>query len=110
MTDQATTTPTGQPCRILALDGSGAKEFYPLGVLKQLEALTGPLHERFDLIFETSTGAIIAALLALGKPVSEFRELYRKHVPRVMRPLARRSKSAALKRLAERTQQRSDPT
>ena len=85
MTDQATTTPTAQPCRTLALDGGGAKGFYTLGVLKQLEALTGPLHERFDLIFGTSTRAIIAALLALGKPVSEVRELYRKHVPRVMR-------------------------
>ena len=60
-------------CRILALDGGGAKGFYTLGVLNQLEALLGkgPLCERFDLIFGTSTGAIIAALLGLGKSVAE---------------------------------------
>ena len=74
---------TAEPCRILSLDGGGAKGFYTLGVLKQLEAIAGPLHERFDLIFGTSTGAIIAALLALGKPVDEVHRLYRQHVPAV---------------------------
>jgi len=54
-------------CRILALDGGGAKGFYTLGVLKEIEAMLGcPLHERFDLVFGTSTGAIIAALIALN--------------------------------------------
>src|SRR5438128_1449995 len=56
------------PFRILALDGGGAKGFYTLGVLEEVEALAGSsLSARFDLIFGTSTGAIIAALLALGK-------------------------------------------
>lgn len=91
---------TGEPCRILSLDGGGAKGFYTLGVLKQLEAIAGPLHERFDLIFGTSTGAIIAALLALGKPVDEVHRLYREHVPAVMRRRTKSTKSAALKRLA----------
>jgi predicted acylesterase/phospholipase RssA len=50
-------------CRILSLDGGGAKGFYTLGVLKEIEAMLGcPLHTRFDLIFGTSTGAIIATL------------------------------------------------
>jgi patatin-like phospholipase/acyl hydrolase len=50
---------------VLSLDGGGAKGFYTLGVLKEIEAMLGePLWERFDLIFGTSTGAIIAALLA----------------------------------------------
>lgn len=102
MTDTITTpAATDKPCRILALDGGGAKGFYTLGVLKQLEAITGPLHAHFDLIFGTSTGAIIAALLALGKPVDTVHALYRKHVPTVMRPRTRGSKSAALKKLAE---------
>jgi patatin-like phospholipase/acyl hydrolase len=91
---------TAEPCRILSLDGGGAKGFYTLGVLKQLEAIAGPLHERFDLIFGTITGAIIAALLALGKPVDEVHRLYRQHVPAVMRRRAKVTKSAALKRLA----------
>ena len=48
--------------RILSLDGGGAKGFYTLGVLKEVEALVGvPLCEKFDLVYGTSTGAIIAA-------------------------------------------------
>ncbi len=90
-----------KPCRILSLDGGGAKGFYTLGVLQELEAITGPLHEYFDLIFGTSTGAIIAALLALGKPVNKVHDLYKKHVPTVMKPRTRGSKSKALKKLAE---------
>jgi predicted acylesterase/phospholipase RssA len=54
---------TSSPCRVLSLDGGGAKGFYTLGVLREIEALW----QSFDLIFGTSTGSIIAALLALGK-------------------------------------------
>jgi uncharacterized protein len=46
-------------CRILSLDGGGAKGFYTLGVLKEIEGmLKCPLCERFDLVFGTSTGGI----------------------------------------------------
>ena len=41
-----------QKCRVLSLDGGGAKGFYTLGVLKEIEAMVkGPLCESFDLIF-----------------------------------------------------------
>jgi Patatin-like phospholipase/ABC transporter substrate binding protein len=70
-----------RPCRILSLDGGGAKGFYTLGVLREIEGMAKrPLHEQFDLIFGTSTGAIIAALSALGKSVKEISDLYEKHV------------------------------
>ena len=50
--------------------GGGAKGFYTLGVLKEIEAMVGcPLHQKFDLVFGTSTGAIIASLIALGHDV-----------------------------------------
>ncbi len=53
--------------RVLSLDGGGAKGFYTLGVLKEIEGLLKcPLYKRFDLVFGTSTGAIIAALIPLG--------------------------------------------
>lgn len=89
-------------CRILSLDGGGAKGFYTLGVLNQLEALLGkqPLSGQFDLIFGTSTGAIIASLLALGKPVSEIHEMYKKHVPHIMALCGANAKTAALEKLA----------
>jgi predicted acylesterase/phospholipase RssA len=89
-------------CRILSLDGGGAKGFYTLGVLKEVEALIGRrLCERFELVFGTSTGAIIAALVALGKTVDEIHTLYKDHVPTVMRARTRANKSAALKELAD---------
>jgi uncharacterized protein len=87
--------------RILSLDGGGAKGFYTLGVLKEIEGfLQCPLYQCFDLIFGTSTGSIIAALLALGYEVDEILGLYREHVPSVMRPRWPSQKSAALARLA----------
>lgn len=87
--------------RILSLDGGGAKGFYTLGILRQIEALIGcPIHERFDLIFGTSTGAIIAAMLGLGKPVGEIIDVYNKNVLRVVSARSRQEKSAALSELA----------
>jgi predicted acylesterase/phospholipase RssA len=84
----ATAAPMGPPegvCRVLSLDGGGAKGFYTLGVLAQVEALVQkPLHEHFQLVFGTSTGAIIAALLSLGHSVKDITALYRQHVPTVM--------------------------
>lgn len=92
-------TPT--PLRVLALDGGGAKGFYTLGVLKEIEAMTGcPLHQRFDLVFGTSTGAIIASLIALGHDVDTILDLYRKHVPTVMSQTTAHARSKALKMLA----------
>jgi predicted acylesterase/phospholipase RssA len=92
-------TETEEPkvCRILSLDGGGAKGFYTLGVLRELEGMLGcRLHERFDLIFGTSTGAIIASLLSLGKSVNEISALYEENVPIVMQKKRRREKSEAL--------------
>jgi patatin-like phospholipase/acyl hydrolase len=88
-------------CRLLTLDGGGAKGFYSLGVLKELEAVRGRrLHEEFDLIFGTSTGAIIAALLCLGLSVDEILGYYKKYVPVVMAARTRRGRTNALQALA----------
>lgn len=88
--------------RILALDGGGAKGFYTLGVLREIEAmLQCPLHRRFDLVFGTSTGAIIAALIALGYEVEQIHELYRRHVPIVMANSRVDLRSQALAALAK---------
>jgi patatin-like phospholipase/acyl hydrolase len=88
--------------RILTLDGGGAKGFYTLGVLKEIEGLLQcPLHKRFDLIFGTSTGSIIGALLALGRTVDEIHALYAKHVPKLMQIKDAHGKSVALKRLGD---------
>ena len=89
-----------KPYRILSLDGGGAKGFYSLGVLKEIEGMIGcRLHEKFDLVFGTSTGAIIAALIALGHSVDEIHELYKEHVPTVMQRKSASEKSKALSEL-----------
>lgn len=88
-------------CRILALDGGGAKGFYTLGVLKQIELMLGrPLHEHFDYVYGTSTGAIIATLVALGYPVDEIHDLYTEHVPTIMKRWLPMHKTIALEVLA----------
>ena len=89
-------------CRILSLDGGGAKGFYTLGVLKEIEAMLGcPLYKRFDLVFGTSTGAIIASLIALGYEIDEIHKLYKEHVPKVMKASSAHGRSEALASLAK---------
>ena len=89
-----------KPFKILSLDGGGAKGFYTIGVLSELEAKVGPLHEYFDLIYGTSTGSIIGTLLATGESVRTVHRLYRDHVPRVMKPWLPSAKSYGLSKLA----------
>jgi hypothetical protein len=72
------------PKRMLALDGGGIRGVLTLEILGAIESQlrarrSNPelvLSDYFDYIGGTSTGAIIAAALALGKPVSEVRERY----------------------------------
>lgn len=90
-----------KPFRILSLDGGGAKGFYSIGVLREIEGLTRrPLHESFDLVFGTSTGAIIAALISQGHSADDIYQLYKAHVPRIMQCKKPAEKSQALAELA----------
>jgi predicted acylesterase/phospholipase RssA len=102
MTSEPVAALQADRCRILSLDGGGAKGFYTLGVLKEVEALLRgePLYKSFDLIFGTSTGAIIAALLALGCTVDEVHGLYKEHVPKIMRRWFKRGRTQALDQVA----------
>src|SRR6516164_4947550 len=68
------------PKRILALDGGGLRGILTLGLLRQIESTLRSRHgddpgfrlcHYFDLIAGTSTGAIIAAALAMGMTVEE---------------------------------------
>jgi predicted acylesterase/phospholipase RssA len=78
-------TPDGKPKRILALDGGGLRGILTLGILQKVEDILRQRHggspdfrlsHYFDLIAGTSTGAIIAATLALGWSVEELRAKY----------------------------------
>lgn len=88
--------------KILSLDGGGAKGIYSLGILKEVEALVGhSLCEEFSLIYGTSTGAIIAALLGLGHNVDYVYNLYMDNVPKIMKQLGKTLKSRALRNMAK---------
>ncbi|MEM6654635.1 MAG: patatin-like phospholipase family protein [Planctomycetota bacterium] len=66
--------------QILALDGGGIRGAFQLGFLAELEeALERPLHDYFDLIAGTSTGAITASALCFGKTAGEMIDFYRDH-------------------------------
>lgn len=74
-----------RPMRLLSIDGGGLKGLIPaealIAIESQLDALTGrslPLSDRFDLIGGTSTGAILAAGLALGLKAADLRDFYLK--------------------------------
>jgi patatin-like phospholipase/acyl hydrolase len=109
---EPTSSISADPCRILSLDGGGAKGFYTLGVLNQVEAMLGgkPLCEHFNLIFGTSTGAIIAALLALGYQIPSILELYKKHVPTISSKLTSRGRTKALAEVVEQVFGKADFT
>ena len=76
---------TPRPRRLLALDGGGIRGIISLEILRKIEiqlaTLTGQgkafrLGDYFDYIGGTSTGAIIAAGLAVGKTVEELINFY----------------------------------
>lgn len=82
---------------------------YSLGVLKEVEAAAGkPLCEVFDLIYGTSTGSIIGAMLGLGWSVADILKKYNENVPLIMRASSPASKSAALKAAGEKIFQGKD--
>ncbi len=83
---------------ILVLDGGGSKGVYTIGVLKELELRLGsPLYEHFGLVFGTSTGSIIAALIALGYEIPKIEELYLSLIPKIMNKNSKGGRSKALK-------------
>jgi len=76
---------TSTPKKILTLDGGGIRGILTLGMLEKIESdlriKTGNknllLGDYYDLIGGTSTGAIIASTLAIGKSVAEVITLYK---------------------------------
>lgn len=88
---------TNKHLNILVLDGGGSKGVYTLGVLKELELKLGkPLYESFGLIYGTSTGSIIAALIGLGYKIEEIESLYLELIPKIMKCRSKSGKSKVL--------------
>ena len=82
------------PKRLLALDGGGIRGIITLGYLEAIERLLRAryrqpeyrLADYFDLIGGTSTGSLIATMLALGWTVGEVRSAYLELAADVFRP------------------------
>ena len=80
------------PKRILSLDGGGVRGAATLAFLERIEAQIEEIEGRpvllcdwFDLIGGTSTGAIIAAALALGYRVGDVRTFYEQLAPKIFK-------------------------
>ena len=80
------------PKRILSLDGGGVRGAITLQFLQAMEDQLSEragrrvlLHEHFDMIGGTSTGAIIAGGLSIGMSAAEVSELYSRLAPNVFR-------------------------
>jgi uncharacterized protein len=69
---------------LLTLDGGGIRGILTIQLLKALEKQAGaPCHRIFDMVAGTSTGGIIAGLIAAGKTAFEIDALYEKLVSKV---------------------------
>ena len=90
--------------RLLALDGGGLMGLISLGILQRMEDQLRVLHggdpefrlrDFFDYIAGTSTGAIIAAGLMMGRSVDDIRNIYLNDGPAMFAPvgLGRRLRS-----------------
>lgn len=85
--------PMDGPKKMLSIDGGGLRGMISLQILARVEQLLRThrndpnlvLADEFDYIAGTSTGAIIAAGLALGKTVAELEALYVELAPTVFR-------------------------
>lgn len=81
--------PVLKPYRVLSLDGGGMRGIYTAEFLERLTCYFArsrnvdalDLGKGFDLITGTSTGAIVACALAVGKPLNDVVGLYRVHGP-----------------------------
>lgn len=76
-----------RPKKILALDGGGIRGMMTIEILSKIEAVLRAaqpedqrnsfvLADYFDFVAGTSTGAILAACISLGMPVSKIRKFY----------------------------------
>ncbi|MDQ0290516.1 patatin-like phospholipase family protein [Oligosphaera ethanolica] len=77
--------------RILAIDSGGIRGVLAIEILREIETVVTkkhgvPLHEYFDLIAGTSTGAIIATCISWGMTIDQIATLYRERAKDIFMP------------------------
>ena len=75
----------GRKFKILSLDGGGMRGIFVSVVLSRLVHRFPTLLQEVDVIAGTSTGAILASLLAAGYPPSTCTMIYRRHLAEVFK-------------------------
>jgi patatin-like phospholipase/acyl hydrolase len=82
--------------KILSLDGGGIRGYLSIKILANIEKLLNEANneninigQRFDLIVGTSTGGIIACVLAIDKSAQYVLELYENLIPKVFKPVSK---------------------
>jgi uncharacterized protein len=97
-----------KPFKILSLDGGGIRGAFIAAFLADIEERLGcRIAEYFDLLAGTSTGAIIAAALALQEPASRIEAFYRERGPKIftrraslpLRGVVERAKAVCIERI-----------
>jgi patatin-like phospholipase/acyl hydrolase len=85
--------------KVLSLDGGGVRGYLTISILANIEIILNqdtkeytPLGKYFDLIAGTSTGAIIAGLLAIGKSAVEVKDIYEKDMQEIFSDEMKNSK------------------
>lgn len=83
---------TNDKFKILSLDGGGVRGYLSVGLLENIEKYFNEkegnmqaIGMRFDLIVGTSTGSIIAALLAKGMFAKDIKEIYLSSMKKVFK-------------------------
>lgn len=70
--------------RVLCLSGGGAKGMLTCTMLKNFQKKIGvPLHEFFDIIIGTSTGAIIGSMLSAGIDIEKIDKMYQENIKKI---------------------------
>lgn len=70
--------------RVLCLSGGGAKGVLTTTMLCNFQKKIGvPLHEFFDIIIGTSTGAIIGSMLAAGIEIQKIHQMYVENLDKI---------------------------
>ncbi|XP_054168367.1 85/88 kDa calcium-independent phospholipase A2-like [Oppia nitens] len=91
-------------CRVLCLDGGGIRGLILIQMLWVLEKLMDKkMSECFDWMSGTSTGGILALLLALGHSAHECRQLYFRLKDKVFVGLLRPYESEPLEKFLQKT-------
>lgn len=81
---KALNIPTGNKL-LLTLDGGGIRGILTIQLLKKLEEVSGlPCWQLFDMVAGTSTGGIIAGLIATQHTAAQIEQLYQELVTKVL--------------------------